>query len=501
MRNKTNSMTRLTHTTKIYLSISISLLLAFNGCTTVNESTHNSGETIANITFNGIEEDKDDINLKSSKMVADTLQQVLIPFDDNLVVEAQLTRHIPHRDKTKAEEITNLSEGIKYKVVVYDSSGALFYSADYVYSSSDVSHGTINNLEEGKTYTFIVYSVNSTSTLPTITGTTLSTASLSNIASDLMTSKQEVTIQNGTNNIGILLKHRFSQITSTLAVDPNVGGKISAFAAPAITPTKPNANYSFAGDQITYNSQNTSAQVSFTPLVSGGVSSITSSPTLVISPQTTVANYNISSITVNNSTHSLSLPNIKITPGYKYNLNLIFKVPCTMENGVSFDADANIYPQTISAPSADYGFVFDIYYLDNSFNMKINGTSLATKELQFESNSLPARNMRFADGSYWGDGTVPYIWLLNNSAAQIALKKPIIRVVISKDGSVSLYGSKVSADDSSYNLYPLQLFSGTLNSITWNASGTNTVYISQSKLNITRIAGYGYGKKIVSCSQ
>ena len=42
-------------------------------------------------------------------------------------------------------------------------------------------------------------------------------------------------------------------------------------------------------------------------------------------------------------------------------------------------------PQTFTQPATNFGFVFDIFELDNSFTLNINGTDLATSEIQFQS--------------------------------------------------------------------------------------------------------------------
>ena len=253
---------------------------------------------------------------------------------------------------------------------------------------------------------------------------------------------------------------------------------------------------------MTYNNEKTAgAEVSFGSLGTG-VSSITSTPTLVINPTTSSGTYEIGSITVNNSTNSVVLQNVKINPGYKYNLNLNFKIPCTQNVGTNgvFDVDASSDPQTVLAPAANYGFVFDIYYLDNSFNMEINGTKLATTELQFQRNdkTLP-ENVKFADGSYWEDGTVPAIWNLNPVGANY-VPLPVIRVVISKDGAVSMYGVKKNPKVDP-TLYPLALDTDKtqFNTITWNSSEQNTVIITQYPIPPTRMIGYGYGKQIIPC--
>lgn len=52
---------------------------------------------------------------------------------------------------------------------------------------------------------------------------------------------------------------------------------------------------------------------------------------------------------------------------------------------------------------------------------------------------------------------------------------PLVRVVIGKDGSVSMFGSKVSNGP----LFPLVLNGNSFNKITWNTTGTNTVRATQ----------------------
>jgi len=145
-------------------------------------------------------------------------------------------------------------------------------------------------------------------------------------------------------------------------------------------------------------------------------------------------------------------------------------------------------PVTFSQPATDFGFVFDIYTLDNSFNLNINGTQLATQEIQF-STAVP--NIRFADGSVYGSGGIPEIWqIIGTSSA------PSVRVNISATGAVTLFGSKTSGGP----LFPLELYNGaTFNIITWNVASANIVTATQVVVGPTYMTGYGSGKKIVPC--
>lgn len=144
---------------------------------------------------------------------------------------------------------------------------------------------------------------------------------------------------------------------------------------------------------------------------------------------------------------------------------------------------------SFAAPSADLGFIFDVFTLDNSFNLNINGVSLATSEIQFQQDQND--NIRFLDGARYGAGTVPQIYSMTGDA-----NNPLVRIIIHKNGSVSMQGSKTAGGP----LFPLQLFNGNnFNNITWNRSGSNTVVLSQNVAGTTYITGNGRGVKNGFC--
>lgn len=153
--------------------------------------------------------------------------------------------------------------------------------------------------------------------------------------------------------------------------------------------------------------------------------------------------------------------------------------------------DPNPVEQIIQSGTSG-GFVLDIFELDNSFNMNINGTQLATQEIQFQDGitGLP-QNIQFVDGTIWEHGGIPAIWELTGTA-----EHPIVRVVIDKNGNVTLYGSKSSGGE----LMKLELFNGnTLNNISWYESTDNIVEVSQIVNELTEISGIGYGRNIIDC--
>lgn len=142
-----------------------------------------------------------------------------------------------------------------------------------------------------------------------------------------------------------------------------------------------------------------------------------------------------------------------------------------------------------SAPAADLGFIFDVYTLDNSFNLNINGTNLAVNEIQFQPDHID--NIKFVDGSRYGNGGVSQIYQMTGNATN-----PLVRIIIHKNGSVKMFGSKATNG----HLYPLQLYNGNhFNTINWNKTGGNTVVLSQSVVNMTYITGNGRGIKNGFC--
>jgi len=148
--------------------------------------------------------------------------------------------------------------------------------------------------------------------------------------------------------------------------------------------------------------------------------------------------------------------------------------------------------QTFSQPPTNYGFVLDIYELDNSFNLEINGVNIATQEIEFQSDATTGINVRFADGDEYETDTEGDIWQMTGTP-----EHPLIQVVISPSGNISLFGSKTSGGA----LFPLELFNGnTLNTITWNSGASNIIVATQNVQGSTSISESGYGLNLVECN-
>ena len=150
-----------------------------------------------------------------------------------------------------------------------------------------------------------------------------------------------------------------------------------------------------------------------------------------------------------------------------------------------------IITRIINEPATDGSLVFDIYRLDNSFNMEINGVLLATNEIQFENNSQMPRNIRFITGSSWGAGGVPHVWNIQGTPT-----RPALRVIINKNGFVSMYGSRTNGGP----LFPLELYNNVnFNRIPLNSTVNNEIIITQTVSGYTRMVGSAFVQNLIPC--
>ncbi len=511
-------------TTKSWRALVLSALVcgSLYSCKESKDSVAASGKASVSIQLLGVENPI--VTTKKGSKAGSTAapQTVVVPLTKSSSFEATLTsessatsgnllRASSGSRAALTEERTPLAANIKYKIVVYNADGD--YVTEKTYTNS-VDNTTAIALDAEKTYTFVAYSINSTATVPAVTAQTdLASASLDNISADLMYFKKDLMVHSGDNNLDVVLKHQYSEVTTNLSMATEMTGAITSLVSPTIDPTHPSANLKLADGTISYNGNTTTTAVQF-PVLGAGLRTVSSNPTVLIHPGATNGLFNFGAITIDGETKTnVSVTGLKILPGQRYNLNLNFKT-CTQPvtgganlnwtypasgSGAVVDGTAQpagyVVTKELTAPGADYGFVFDIQQLDNSFNMEVNGLKLATQEIQFEANiAIAPRNVRFADGSLYGGtdtegGTVPQVYNLTGTAAN-----PVIRVVISRTGEVSMYGSKANAGE----LYPLVLTQGSFNTVPWSST-SNTVKITQIVQGATKMVGAGSGRKKITC--
>lgn len=513
--------------------------LSLYSCNKSGENTALTGETVVKINLSGVEaynetdnnavQKQASANASHSSSNAPDVQEMTVPLENGGSVDLVLTNNSavtkslvassnPKLAAVQTQE-KPLDKNVKYKVVVYDNQGAYVTAKDYSYGEEATAAGIV--LDAGKSYTFIAYSINSTTALPDINNqNTLSTASLNNISGDLMYYTGTLTLKNGVNNLNVVLKHRFSQITTTLTMDPSMTGAITQIGTAVLKPSHSSANLKFSDETLTYNGLNNAGVTTQFPALGNGLRTIISNPSLLIHPTTSNGTLMLGSLTLDGETKTnITIPNVKINPGQKYDLKLNFRT-CTQDvtsNGLNwsypattsggktgimkdgkFYANGTAIDRSFTAPAADYGFVFDITELDNAFNLEVNGVKLAKQEIQFQSNAVAStQNIQFFDGSKYAGNNIETgkrideVYNMKGTSTN-----PLVKVVISRTGQVTMFGSKTSGGP----LYELKLVNGnSFNTFPWSATQSNTVKVTQLVDGRTIIKGVGAGKKKIPC--
>ncbi|AQX01460.1 fimbrillin family protein [Elizabethkingia anophelis] len=319
---------------KLYI-IGIALLSVITtSCRSTDNSTNENDNTkaivkvnLAGSEFNGTEFLKS-ASTKVSSSTSVISQQQTIPFNEEYSITATLVPVITKKNTSyAATDLTagipdrkELEAGIKYKVVVYDDSGAYVDEKEFTYKQND-QNGFL--LDGGKSYTFIAYSVNSKTSLPAINnGNTLATAELPASTEDLMYFKRTMIVTgNKTNNLDVVLKHQFSQVT--LKLDATNIGNIQDIGQTYFFSTQ-RGGIIFNNDKIVLRiAPDPNAYVKFPPLDNSPKA--TSNPTLIISGDSDTGFLFIDSITINGTTkNGLRLENLNFRLGVKYDLNITF---------------------------------------------------------------------------------------------------------------------------------------------------------------------------------
>ncbi|UZJ65740.1 hypothetical protein OKW96_06040 [Sphingobacterium sp. KU25419] len=256
-------------------------------------------------------------------------------FDEDFYLVAELTQEsnavVGHAAKLSQQnngtiaQTTNLNPNIRYKIVVYNNSGLYMTEKDYIRGQETSASPLM--LDGGLNYTFIVYSVNSTTVLPSVTfvnpaNKTLTTSSV-NVTGvqDFMYFRKDMTVSgDNTNYLGVILKHRFSQITTT--VDATATGYNITALTSAINPQHlPNANITLDNGTINRSGTATTVAVTFPTF---GSQTIIGTPNIINANANSTTSYTIDNITIGPLTQSNITPftNLNITPGVKYNMKL-----------------------------------------------------------------------------------------------------------------------------------------------------------------------------------
>lgn len=506
----TNKM--IIHSKSIIFILFFALLVT--SCSKDNYGSGGNGIVKINLlgTDNGSESLKAGQPQKEQKMVTD--------FDSNHELVATLTP-VENTSMTKSGTTPEqLGSGIVYNVVVYDQTGAYVTEKPYISGQEGNQYQNTISLSAG-TYTFVCYSVGSTNAtdLPTIDHAKSLSAMTIHATGDqdlMFFRKDNVTVAaTGTTYLNVLLRHKFSSVTVGIGTSV-INKAITAISNQAALMTQYN------GATLSFNNGSVAFPALPDTVVGGAVltfpstssDTITSNPRIMCTPATTSARIIIPSMTIGGVPKTnLSVGPFTINPETKYILHLsvtqcytIVNDPPTVisqsygpENGTENSLQTITLDQTIDA-----GFELDIYDLDNSFDISLNGQEFytgtyndkndngvpitrTTHEINFQGwdpsdvvsvvnyTSIDGQtgtvyyppNIKFQDGSKWevkDDGTgytgyntniptAPIFMYQNNDNGTV----PSIKVIINADGTIEMYGTKVVGGPT---LFPLSLVNG-----------------------------------------
>ncbi|WP_407490228.1 fibrobacter succinogenes major paralogous domain-containing protein [Elizabethkingia anophelis] len=288
-------------------------------------SDYNDGETSKTTGINGIN--------------SATVQTEEISFNNNndykLVATLTPVDNISQatsKASAKAAMTTPLPVNTRYKVVVFNNSGNYVTEANYI-SGQEATATPITGLTGGQSYTFVAYSIGSTTTLPDITYTnpankTLTTASVNNVSenSDLMYFSKSLTLDgNKTNFLDIILKHKYSQINAAINSAQTNYYTISSINNAAITPHNSSASLKLS-DGSTTASGSSSRTLRFT----SNAQNVWAPAVFINTAATTNGILSIGSAVLRKAsgflvTHeNIAFRNLKIIPGTRYILELSF---------------------------------------------------------------------------------------------------------------------------------------------------------------------------------
>lgn len=314
--------------------VSILLILIVFGITSCRSSEQaidgNNSQAIVKVNILGTESESEG-PVKSATIgkaeVTSTIQRQIIPIDQQNSIIATLTPESASANNTMLASVNPIAGNIKqeklktgneYVVVVYDDKGNYVDEKNFIYGQEQPGF----QLDGGKTYTFIAYSVNYTSMANRMPkDAPLSQAKLEGIAGDLMFFKKTMPLTGGKENyLDVVLKHRYSQITTK--IDASGAGNIDNVSQTTITPIRNSASISFdSPEQLTYGPVSSTGAIVNFPVQNQPI--ITSDPTLLISDGIASGELNIKSLTVAGVVRNdIKVQNLKITPGVKYGLDL-----------------------------------------------------------------------------------------------------------------------------------------------------------------------------------
>lgn len=126
----------------------------------------------------------------------------------------------------------------------------------------------------------------------------------------------------------------------------------------------------------------------------------------------------------------------------------------------------------------------------------VNNILINSFDLEFKNDGGSVANIEFENGDKYGihtthNGNPANIWEMEGS-----VQRPLLRLKISPQGKVELWGAKTSGGE----LFPLRLVNGNeFTFVPWNTNSTNEIVLGQNQSDNLSVHARGYSLKVAKC--
>lgn len=302
-----------------------------------NTAELSTGKAIVNVKMNGIGPEGGSklakASIGSSSAATSTVQQVTVPFGEDLVVRATLT-------EVKASQGTALRASATKAATSSTGAGEIVaFNGDYTiraYKKIDANNETLvqtvkgvssksNQFElEPGNYKFVVSAYGN----PAATGED----------KDPLSQVIEQTVTVGNNTLDVILKHKLTEVT--VKFDAGSGRTINAISGSTV---KPNYNYTFdeGTGVVTFGAE--LAAKGFTFPTQAAAQTWTSSPVMIaVDNSNGAGEVKLANVTINNKAGNVSLTGLTLKKGVQYVLELNLGAKQGIEAGGEVWSDGNL---------------------------------------------------------------------------------------------------------------------------------------------------------------
>ena len=415
-------MKKLFNIKHINILIIIKLLMIISSCSKDNQISQNGSLVQLNVKLLGVEFDGlKNIDYKSASIkekvnignYSDNIQTKVIPWGNG---ESLTVTLIPNENKnilnkTAAVEREPLSPNIRYKLLVFKENGQYVDERNYSFTQEDSTLPLA--LPGGINYIFIAYSINSTTLLPEVeysdpANKTLSTAKLSNLSvnNDLMYYKQTININSSqTNYLSIILKHKFSEITTEIDAQ-STGYDITSISG-YFNNHHSTADLTLENGVKIATGPKTQKNITFTNLNTSKVNG----STIKINPEDGNSNIVLQNLTIGPTSKSniSLLNNFIVLPGVKYSLKIsanptdstfIYNgIPVVSISGKVWMRHNLGSDRTVSPDNNSSNLIFGNYYKFGTLSPVADGTTPSAAITDY--SSFPV-----GSSTSWNSGTI-----------------------------------------------------------------------------------------------